>query len=95
MVSATAFHHTVVQTESNPALKLDSVHSHVRSSGDDDETGVFIRHPTGLPIRFRHCQGTSRTADHLNSSGGLCFHGIQLYRRQYGLCGRGKDHPGH
>lgn len=74
MGKSTAHNQTGSQTEPNLALGIDPAHAHGNSTACDDGTGEFIRHPSGLPIRFRHCQPRDRTPDHPNpSSGGLRF----------------------
>jgi hypothetical protein len=62
------------KTEPNPAVNIDSAYSQGNSLASEGGNGEFIRHPNGLPIRFRHCQAPERTPNHLNpSSGGLRF----------------------
>ena len=74
MVTSTTHHQSLFQTNSKPAGERDSAHPYVTPSGSDEWTGVFIRHPTELPIQFRHCQVTSRTPEPLDSTTcGLCF----------------------
>ncbi len=74
MVTPIPHHQSVLQTNSNPAQKRESTLSHVKPSGSNEWAGIFIRHPAELPIQFRHCQVTSRTPQHLDSTTcGLCF----------------------
>jgi hypothetical protein len=75
MVSSSAQSQTLAQTTQMPAVSVDPRRPHSDdATGSDYGIGAFIRHPSGLPIRFRRCQHIGQTPDHLNqSSGGLCF----------------------
>ena len=62
------------QSEPNPAVSSNSDQFQGNPTTSEGDTGEFIRHPNGLPIRFRHCQPPERTPNHLNpSTGGLRF----------------------